>query len=140
MPRHFYTILEEKCSNLRPLFSITFPQGFEISKYFGHWTLGSVGIRTVKRSEQMRRKKICKKLFLTLQFYTIFEQKSSNLRPFLSITFCQGFRISKKLGHWTSGSWSKNTVKLSERTDKHTKQKQRRNGKILHQKKQKVRF
>ena len=47
------------------------------------------------------------------QFYIIFEHKSSNLRPFLSITFCQGFRISKQLGHWTSESGGKKTVKQS---------------------------
>jgi hypothetical protein len=62
-PRHFYTIFEEKFSNMRPLFFITFPQGFQISKNFGHWTSGSVGKRTVKRSEQMRRKKSEKTFF-----------------------------------------------------------------------------
>ena len=62
-PRHFYTIFEEKCSNLRPLLSITFPQGFQIPKIFGQWTSRSLGKRPVKRSEQMRRKKSVKNFF-----------------------------------------------------------------------------
>ena len=49
------------------------------------------------------------------RFYTLYEQKCSNLRPLLSITFPQGFRISKKFGHWTSGSGGKETFKLSEK-------------------------
>ena len=120
MPRQFYTIFEHKRSILRPLLSITFPQRFRISKIFGHCTLRSGGKKTFKRSEQM--KKIPKKLFLPRRFYTIFQQKSSNLRPLLSITFPQGFRISKKFGHWTSGCGSKKTVKHSEQsvTDRQT--------------------
>ena len=49
------------------------------------------------------------------------------MRPFLSITFPQGFRKCKKFGHWTLGSGGKKTVKLSEKvwrtntqTDTHT--------------------
>ena len=34
-------------------------------------------------------KKICEKLFLPRRFYTLFEQKISNLRPLLFITFPQ---------------------------------------------------
>ena len=112
LPRRFYTIFAKKCSNLRPFLSITFPQGFQIFKYFGHWISGSVGKRTVKQSEQMRRKKSVK------NFLHNFQQKNSNLRPFLSITFCQGFRISIKLGHWTSGSGGKKTFKRSEQMKK----------------------
>ena len=48
------------------------------------------------------------------RFYTIYEQKFSNLRPFLVITFPQGFQKSKKFGHWTLGSGGKNTkIKIS---------------------------
>ena len=39
----FKTTSKLKCSNLRPLLSSTFPQGFRISKNFGHPTLGSGG-------------------------------------------------------------------------------------------------
>ena len=45
------------------------------------------------------------------------------MRPLLSITFPQGFRISKNIGHPTSGSGGKKTVKWylkSEHTDTHT--------------------
>ena len=44
-------------------------------------------------------------------------------RPLLSITFPQGFRISKKFGHPTLGSGAKKTFKRylkSEQTDGHT--------------------
>ena len=47
--RRFLTIFEQKCSNLRPLLSITFPQGFRISKNIGHPTSGSGGTKTFKR-------------------------------------------------------------------------------------------
>ena len=50
------------------------------------------------------KKKHLKNTFIARQFHTLFEQKFSNLRPLLSITFPQGFRISKKFGYWTSGS------------------------------------
>ena len=53
-----------------------FPQGFRKSKKFGHWTAGSGGKKTFKRSEQM--KKIRKKLFSPRRFYTLYEQKFSN--------------------------------------------------------------
>ena len=39
----FYTLYEQKFSNLRPLLSITFPQGFRKYRQFGHWTLESGG-------------------------------------------------------------------------------------------------
>ena len=45
------------------------------------------------------------------QFYTIYEQKFYNLRPFLLITYPQGFLKSKKFEHWTLGSGGKITFK-----------------------------
>ena len=104
-PQHFYTTFEQKCSNLRPVLSITFPQWCWISKMFGHLTLGSGGKKTIKQSKQM--KKICKKLFLMRQFYTICEQKSSNLKPpnifHKKNFFCHGDftpLLSKKILIW----------------------------------------
>ena len=47
--RQFWTSSKQKCSNVRPLLSITFPQGFRISKNIGHPTSGSGGKKTVKR-------------------------------------------------------------------------------------------
>ena len=58
----FYTLYMNKVSNLRPLLSNSFPQGFQKYKMFGHWTSESAGKKTFKRREQMK-KKICKKLF-----------------------------------------------------------------------------
>ena len=52
---------KQKCSYLRPLLSIIFPQGFRISKNIGHPTLESGGKKTVKRylkSEKKWRKKL----------------------------------------------------------------------------------
>ena len=46
--RRFQTTFKQKCSNLRPLLSITFPQGFRISKTIGHPTLGGGGRKTFK--------------------------------------------------------------------------------------------
>ena len=56
-----------------------------------------------------------KKSILLRQFYTLYNQKFSNLRPLLFITLPQGFWKSKKIGHWTLGSGGKNTVKQSEK-------------------------
>ena len=50
-------------------------------------------------------------------------KKCSNQRPIIFITFPQGFRISKNIGHPTSGSGGKKTLKRylkSEQTDGHT--------------------
>ena len=109
-----YTLYKYKVSNLRPICFITFPQGFQKSKKVGHWTSPSGGNKTFKRSEQ-RKKKIRKKLSSLRQFYTLFEQVFSNLRPLLSITFPQKFHKPKKFGHWTSGSGGKKAVKRSEK-------------------------
>ena len=57
------------------------------------------------------------------QFPTIFKQKCSYLRPLLSFTFPQGFRISENIGHPTSGIGCKTTFKRylkSEQTHRHT--------------------
>ena len=48
---------------------------------------------------------------LPRRFNTICEQKYSNLRPLLFITFPQGFWKSKQFRHWTSTSGGKKTVK-----------------------------
>ena len=47
--QRFLTIFKQKCSYLRPLLSISFPQGFRISKNIGHPTLGNGGKKTLKR-------------------------------------------------------------------------------------------
>ena len=118
-PRQFQTIFRQKCSNLRPLLCITFPQGIRISK-----TSESGGKKTFKwylKSEHMKKKKSVKNFFLPRRFKTIFFAKNSNLRPLLSTTFPKGFRCSKKFVHPTSGSWGKKMFKRylkSEHTDR----------------------
>ena len=64
-----------------------------------------------------------KKTFFAQRFETTFKLKCSNLRPLLSITFSQGFRISKNIGHPTSESGGKMTFKQylkSEHTNRQT--------------------
>ena len=51
--QRFYTLYEQKYANLSLLLYITFPQGFQISKMFGHWTWESGGKKTVKQSEKV---------------------------------------------------------------------------------------
>ena len=102
--RQFFTIYEHNNSNQKPFLSITSPHRFQKSKKFGHWTLGSSGKKTLKRSEQ---RKNSLKNFFWRRFYTLCEQKFSNLRPLPSITFPQGFLKSKQFAHWTSGSGDK---------------------------------
>ena len=54
----FRKLSNKKCSKVRPLLSITFPQGFRISKNIAHSTSGSGGKKTFKRylkSEQTHR-------------------------------------------------------------------------------------
>ena len=55
------------------------------------------------------------------QFYTLYEQKTSNIRQILSISFPQGFQKPKKFGHLNSRSGGKNTFKGSEQIKKKVK-------------------
>ena len=65
-----------------------------------------------------------KNYFFCLAILDHFKQICSNLRPLFSITFPQGFRISQHIGHPTSESWGKKSLKRylkSEQTDTHTR-------------------
>ena len=118
--RRFYTLYEQKCSNLRPLLFITFSQGFWTSKKFGHWTSENGGKNMFKRSEQMKRH--VKNFFCHGDFRPFLSKNFQICDHFFPLLF-QGFRISKKFRHWTLGSGGKRTVKRSEKvwqTDKHT--------------------
>ena len=82
------------------------------------WEVGSK--RPLNSTSKVKKRR--KKLFFARRFQTIFKQKCSYLRPFRSITFPQGFRISKNIGHSTSGSGGKKTVKKDlkrKKTEKH---------------------
>ena len=117
-----------KFSNLRPVLSITFPQEFRKSKKFGHWTPKSGGKKTVKRSEKHRYQKILlSKAKFAQQLFFFWAAilhpllvKFSNLRPVLSITFPQGFQISKIFGHPTSENGGKKTFKRYLKSDEYT--------------------
>ena len=50
-----------------------------------------------------------------MAIYTLYEEKFSNLRPLLSITFPPGFKKSKKFGRRILGSGDKKTLKRSEK-------------------------
>ena len=50
-----YALCEQKYSNLRTLPSITFPQGFRISKNIGHSTSGRGAKRPLKKTKNRRR-------------------------------------------------------------------------------------
>ena len=63
-------------------------------------------------------KKVREEKKIARQFKTIFKQKCSYLRPLISITFPQGFRISINIGHPTSGSGDKKTVKWYLKSEK----------------------
>ena len=52
------------------------------------------------------------------KFYALYGQKFSNLRPFLFITFPQGFQKSKKCGRWALENGGKKTFKRSEQMQK----------------------
>ena len=84
--RRFKTIFKQKCSYLRPLLSITLPQGFRISTTIGHPTSGNGGKKTVKwylKSEKVRKKK----LFFARRFKTIFKQKFQMFDHFFPLLF-----------------------------------------------------
>ena len=93
-------------------YRLLFHQGFRLFNKFGHWTSKTGCKKMFKWSEKMRK---IHDLFLPLRFYTLYEQTFSNLWPSLSITFPQGFWISKKFGHWILGNGGKKTVKRSEK-------------------------
>ena len=57
--------------------------------------------------------------FFFLRFKTTFKQKCSNLRPLISITFPQGFRISKNIGHPIAFKRYLKSEHTDRRTDEH---------------------
>ena len=96
-------------------FPLLFPKDSKNQKKFGLWTFGRGGKKAFKRTKQM--KKIRKKLFSPWRFYTLYEQKFSNLRPLLYITFHQGFQKSKNFREWTLGSGGKRPLNRVRNTE-----------------------
>ena len=114
------TIFEQKCSNLRPLLSKTFPQGFLISKKFGHLISRSGGKKTFKRylkSEQMKKKIrknffcrgdfrpfLCKNVQIGDHFLPILFPKNSESLKFLDIQLWEvGAPNEKKISKKKTG-------------------------------------
>ena len=60
--------------------------------------------------KKKRKEEFVKNFFATQRFYTLYEQKFSNVRQLISNTFPKGFQKSKKFGHWTLGSGGKKNV------------------------------
>ena len=90
---------------IRPLTRVLYPSGSVVSTFF------------------LRQNQPKKTFFFVSRFETTSKQNCSNLRPLLSITFPQGFRITKNIGHWTLGNGDKKTFKRyvkSEHTDGQT--------------------
>ena len=107
----------------RPLLSITFPQGFRISKNIGHPTLGSGGKKTVKRYLKSEKKVKNKKLFLRGDFRQFLNKNVHIWDPFFPLLFPKDSESLKNIGHPTSGSGGKKTVKRylkSEQTHRRT--------------------
>ena len=71
------------------------------------------------------------KLFFAPQFQTTSKQKCSNPRTLLSITFPQGFRISKNIGHPTSGSGGKKTFQWYLKSEHTNRQTNRRTFRLI---------
>ena len=103
-------------------FPLFFPKDSKSLKNIGHPTLRSGGKKTVKwdlKSEKSEEKNF----FCARRFQTVWKQKFSYLRPLLSITFPQEFRISKNIGHPTLGSGGKKTVKRYLKSEKSERKK-----------------
>ena len=79
--RRFQTTSKQKCSNVRPLLSTTFPQGFQISKDIGHSTLGSGVKKTVKKDRKPKKtkKKMKKKNFFLRGDFRQFSNKNVHI-------------------------------------------------------------
>ena len=82
--RQFYTLYKLNFSNLRSLLPITFSQGLQKSKNFGHWTFGSGGTKTGKRSEKHQYQNILLSKAKFAQKQTFFY---GNLTPFIIKSF-----------------------------------------------------
>ena len=129
--RQFQTLHEQKFYYLIPFLSITFPQGFWKSKKM------NIGLREmgVKISLNWVNKswKSVKTLFVAAILHNCWE-KIQIRDHFFPLLFPKDSKYLKNfdIGYWGVGSKRPlNEVNKVWRTDKHTKQKQTRNGKIL---------
>ena len=71
-----------------------------------------------QRNPASKAKFVENQTFFAPRFYTLYEQKYFNLRPFISISFPQGFGKFKKQRRQTLGSGGKKTFKWSDQRKK----------------------
>ena len=119
---NFRPLPNKNVQMLDHFFPLLFPKDSESLKILDI-RLREVGAKRPLNGASKVKKVREKKLFFARRFSTIFKQKCSYLRQLLSITFPQGFQISKNIGHPTSGSGGKKTVKRylkSEQTHRQT--------------------
>ena len=105
--RRFYTLYKQKFSKLRPILSLTFPQGFWKSKKFGHWTLRSGDRKTFKWSEQMNKNLKKKKKKKIRGYFTPFMSKSFKIWDhFFPLLFPKDSKnlIGLDIGLWEVGA------------------------------------
>ena len=98
-----------------------FPKDYESLKILDIrlWEVGAK--RLLKGTSKVKMRE--KKNFFLRSILDNFKQKCSYLKPFLSITFPQGFQISKNIGHPTSGSGGKEAVKQYLKNEKSEREK-----------------
>ena len=103
----FRPIPNKNIQMLDHFFPLHFPKNSESLKILDIRLL-EVGAKRPLNGTSKVKKSGGKKLFFWAAILDNFQQKKcSYLKPFLSITFPQGFRISKNIGHPTSGSGAK---------------------------------
>ena len=114
MRRDFTPFISKSFQIWDHCFPLFFPKDYKNPKSLDIG-LQEVGVKRLFNGVNKLRKKSVKKVFQR-QFYTLYEQKLTNLRPLLLLLFPQGFhKYKKKFGRWALGSEDKKTVKRSEK-------------------------
>ena len=106
----FYTIYEQKFSNLRPFLQLLFFKESTNLKFF------NIGLKDVEAKRRLKRvntwKKSVKNLFFCCGNFTPFMSKGFQIWDHLfPLLFPKVFQKSKKFAHWTMGSVGKRPLK-----------------------------
>ena len=114
--RNFTPFMSKSCQIWDHFFSLLFPKGFKNLKKFWHWTLGSGGRKTFKRSDQMQKKSIKKTFFAATILHPllaqVFKSEGQKIRDFSSPqcqpnqTYCTA---GESLLTWCAGLCNNNT-------------------------------
>ena len=123
MDCNFYTLYDQKFSNLRLIFSITFPKDSKNLKclYIGPQEVAAKRLLNGVNKWKNPLKTFFAAAILHPLWAIVFKSDTTSFITF--ITFLQGLQISKLFGHWTVESGGKRTIKRSEkvwRTNTHT--------------------